>query len=77
MNDRDVILMTIYIALSIYLLFFFWSVTGIIYTSFSWSFYLSIPLGFVVAMLSIHTVDHWVVFDTIYIHSGAPISCLL
>jgi len=31
------------------------------------------PLGFVVAMLSIHTVDHWVVFDTIYMHSGTPI----
>jgi hypothetical protein len=24
-------------------------------------------------MLSIHTVDHWVVFDTIFIHSGTPI----
>lgn len=73
---RDVIL-TIYLALFIMYVSFVAHIFGLLLLHYlyalSWSFFFLFLLGFVVAMLSIHTVDHWVVFDTIFIHSGTPI----
>ena len=73
---RDVIL-TIYLALFILYVSFvahiFWSITVALFIRSFVVFFFFFLLGFVVAMLSIHTVDHWVVFDTIFIHSATPI----
>lgn len=73
MNDRDMILMTIsYILFVAQFVFSLWSVTVALFIHlFRGRFVLfSFSSGICNCMLSIHTVDHWVVFDTIYIHSG-------
>lgn len=73
MNDCDMILMTfrMYISLIAHFFFYLWLVGCIIYISFSRSFSsFSFSSGICSCILSIHTVDRWVVFDTIYIHSG-------
>jgi len=73
----DVILMTIYLALFVLCISFaahFFDLSQLHYLfNFSDVFVVLFLPGFVVAMLSIHTVDHWVVFDTIYIQSATPI----
>ena len=75
MNVCDMILMTIriYLVRCSFSFLFGLSQLRYLYIFFEVVFFcLSFPLGFVVVILSIHTVDHWVVFDTIYIHSGTP-----
>lgn len=75
MNDRDMILMMIRISCFVaQFVFSLWSVTVALFIHlFRGRFVLSFfSSGICSCMLSIHTVDHWVVFDTIYIHSGTP-----
>jgi hypothetical protein len=75
MNDRDMILMTICISCSLLNFSFLFGLSQLhyLYIFFELTFFLfSFSSGICSCMLSIHTVDHWVVFDTIYIHSGTP-----
>jgi len=75
MNDHDMILMTIRISRSLLHFSFLFGLSQlhylyifveVIFLSFFFS------SGICSCILSIYSVDHWVVFDTIYIHSGTP-----
>jgi hypothetical protein len=76
MNDRDMmILMTIHISRSLLnFSFSLWFVSVALFIHlFRGRFLLFFfSSGICSCILSIHTVDHWVVFDTIYTHSGTP-----
>lgn len=77
MNDRDmIILMTIHISRSLLnFSFFYFGLSQLHYLSIFFEVVFSFVFLFLwdcSCILSIHTVDHWVVFDTIYMHSGTP-----
>ena len=77
MNDRDMILMTTLISRSLFN--FSLSLVNhscVIYTSFSRSssFAFFFSSGICSCILSVHTVDHWVVFDTIYTYKASLVS---
>lgn len=73
MNDRDMVLMTIRISRTLLDISFLFGLPQLhyLYIFFEVVFFLFLfSSGICSCILSIHTVDHWVVFDTIYTHSA-------